>query len=151
MSLQQWALPRLAPLLQADNDALIQVIDHAATLSDDEADKHLRSLLGDSPEAIEFTNGFIKHRSIMEMKPRSDGPAAPSTDKSHTRADSKAATPVYAPPPGPPPSDTRPRVHAVAPRRRPHTNPVIEAGEVRARDEVSVQDLSSPPALLTVP
>ena len=38
---------------------------------------------------------------------------------------------VYSPPPYPPLANT-----VSGPRRRPHTNAVIEAGNVRARDEV---------------
>lgn len=41
--------------------------------------------------------------------------------------------PAYSPPPYAPPTN-----NVNAQRRRPHTNPVIEAGNVRARDEVSL-------------
>ncbi|TVY27212.1 hypothetical protein LHYA1_G004663 [Lachnellula hyalina] len=49
----------------------------------------------------------------------------------------EAKTPIYSPPPyAPPPETTR-----TMQQHRPHTNPVIQAGHVRARDEQEMQNL----------
>jgi hypothetical protein len=70
------------------------------------------------------------------------------TSGSHAQ-DTKEASPVYAPPPyAPPPKNApsgknappatfaNPASNMRAVQHRPHTNPVIEAGHVRSRDEV---------------
>ncbi|TVY80787.1 hypothetical protein LSUE1_G006735 [Lachnellula suecica] len=58
--------------------------------------------------------------------------AAPVADAK----EAKTTTPAYQPPPYAPPAQTR-----NAPRHRPHTNAVIHAAQVRARDEQEMQNL----------
>lgn len=131
MSLQQWALPRLSPLLPLDEDALKQIIDYSNSLSDKEAAEHLRNLLGNSPEALDFISSFNEHRkaqgsSVSDTKGNGSIPAPVNNDaKGSTTKGSPV--PAYAPPAYPPPSTSH----------RPHTNAIIAAGQVRARDEVS--------------
>ncbi|KAI8623413.1 zf-C2HC5-domain-containing protein [Xylariaceae sp. FL1651] len=53
---------QLSRLLRLPDDELKQVLDYAATLSKSEAADHLRSVLGDSPEAVDFIASFNSRR-----------------------------------------------------------------------------------------
>ncbi|KAG0645420.1 hypothetical protein D0Z07_8539 [Hyphodiscus hymeniophilus] len=61
------------------------------------------------------------------------GKSKPVDQKSVDHTTTEAKPPVYAPPPYNPPTNT-------LARRRPHTNAVVEAGNVRARDEQQMQN-----------
>ncbi|KAH0828263.1 hypothetical protein FOPE_00208 [Fonsecaea pedrosoi] len=61
---------------------------------------------------------------------------APSRDIKQAVDEKLVQPPAYAPPSHPPPQRATSRVTA----KRPHTNPVIEAGRVRARDEQQMQN-----------
>ena len=50
-----------------------------------------------------------------------------------------AKVPAFAPPAFAPPAYAPPANSSSGARRRPHTNAVIEAGHLRARDEVSIR------------
>jgi len=160
MALQQWALPQISKLLPLDEDSLKQIITYSDTLPEPEAAEHLRNLLGDSPQALEFVTAFNEKRSIPDhdqSHPEKNGqrsnvqpvvaapsyapPAYPppaqvdstsSSEKNGQNGNTQpAASPSYAPPAYPPPTQA-----AKAALRRPHTNAVIEAAHERARDEV---------------
>jgi hypothetical protein len=60
--LQTWALPRIQRLLPLDDESLKELIAHSASLSRDEAAENLKSLLGDSPQALEFISSFNLRR-----------------------------------------------------------------------------------------
>ncbi|KIX96723.1 uncharacterized protein Z520_07442 [Fonsecaea multimorphosa CBS 102226] len=60
--LQSWALPRLGRLLPLDDDSLREVVAYSSTLSKDSAAEHLKNLLGDSPQALEFISSFNARR-----------------------------------------------------------------------------------------
>ncbi|KAK9242633.1 hypothetical protein V1506DRAFT_562735 [Lipomyces tetrasporus] len=123
MALEQWALPQLSELLPLDQESLKQIIVYTDALPDAKADVHLRGLLGDSPQALEFIASFNKHRpaaAVAKSKQASD-----SKDSERVNDSMDKELPTYAPPS----------------HRRPHTNPVIEAGHIRARDEQQMQNL----------
>lgn len=130
MSLEQWALPQLSKLLPLDEASLKQVIVYVESLPDDKATEHLKGLLGDSEEASEFITFFEAYRSIPDA-PNSEqagdvkGLQQPNNDKE------KELPPPYVPPPNGPPMRSANFAH-----HRPHTNQVIQAGDVRAVDEV---------------
>ena len=150
--LQQWALPQLTHLLPLPEDELKQVIAYVDSLSDTEPESHLQDMLGDSAEANQFTSQFIERRNYLRAssnKQMSDeksalrqrDAAAPTSPTSPTAANSsngptqgtngKGQPPAYAAPSGPPPVNAR----GIAAARH-HTNQVVEAAKVRARDEV---------------
>jgi hypothetical protein len=58
-----WALPQLSKLLPIDEESLKQIITYIETLSKDAAAEHLKNLLGDSPQALEFISSFNSRRS----------------------------------------------------------------------------------------
>ncbi|KAK9251222.1 hypothetical protein V1507DRAFT_465312, partial [Lipomyces tetrasporus] len=112
----------LSKLLPLDEESLKQIIVYTDAHPDARTDQHLRGLLGDSPQALEFITSF-KHRSaaaVAESKQASD-----SKDSERVNDSKDKELPAYAPPS----------------HRRPHTNPVIEAGHIRARDENLLQSL----------
>ena len=63
MASGSWALPQLAKLLPLDEESLKQVIAYAETLSKDAAAEHLKNLLGDSPQSLEFISSFNSRRA----------------------------------------------------------------------------------------
>lgn len=175
MALQEWSLPRLSELLPLDASELEQVISYTNSLPEAEAAEHLRNLLGDSPQALQFITEFNQHRKEpdrsmskqdMDQKTTYAPPpypppdqAAPATNggapgypaTASMPADAKfphggsngapptsssrdEAPPGYAPPPGPPPGMNTASLTV----GHNHTNIVIEAEKVRARDEVSI-------------
>lgn len=131
MTLVQWALPQLTELLPLDEESLREIILYADTLPDAEATIHLTSLLGDTPKAAEFITSFRAHRSAL------------TAEKSKQPSDVASTPPANAPPAYAPPA------YPVASQNTsmflgwPHTNQVVEAANIRARDEVCLL-LSSP-------
>ncbi|KAL6710720.1 hypothetical protein ACN47E_007777 [Coniothyrium glycines] len=63
MDLASWALPQLSRLLPLDEDSLKQIISSTESLPTREAADYLQSLLGDSPQALEFITSFNNRRS----------------------------------------------------------------------------------------
>lgn len=163
MALQQWELQQqLATILPIDGEELKQIISYADSLPSDQASEHFSELLGDSPEALRFITTYRESRSgrngatsNQDMKGLQSQPSHPRPDNNYDEdvktpfsSDTKGAhqttvmpadllparsTGSYAPPPGAPPTSMSSRLTA-----RVHTNPVIEAATVRARDEVSL-------------
>ena len=77
--LSTWALPRIERLLPLDSDSLQQIIDYAATLSKDATADHLKNLLGDSPQALEFISSFNSRRRDAPPQSASAGSSRPSS------------------------------------------------------------------------
>ncbi|KAI9686832.1 MAG: hypothetical protein M1820_010539 [Bogoriella megaspora] len=75
MSLSTWALPQIARLLPIDEDSLKQIIVYSDTLPKDAAAEHLKNLLGDSSQALEFITSFNSRR---QKPPSESQQAAPS-------------------------------------------------------------------------
>ncbi|KAL9089200.1 MAG: hypothetical protein Q9159_002671 [Coniocarpon cinnabarinum] len=61
-SFDSWAKSQLAKLLPLDDGSLKQIIDQAQSLPTDAASENLKSLLGDSPQALEFISSFNQRR-----------------------------------------------------------------------------------------
>lgn len=62
-TLVTWALPQLERLLPLDEESLKQIITYSESQSPDAAADHLKNLLGDSPQALEFITNFNSRRS----------------------------------------------------------------------------------------
>lgn len=132
MALQQWALPHLRGLLPLDDDELERIVSYVSTLSDSEAAQNLETMLGDSPKALEFIASFLKHRA--EQEPVYAAPPGPPPAASKTAGSAPAASKAASSAPA---AGFVPAVGGgVSFARHYHTNEVIEAGRVRARDEV---------------
>ncbi|MCJ1400910.1 hypothetical protein MMC11_004121 [Xylographa trunciseda] len=58
-----WAVTQISRLLPLDDESLVQIIDYSSGLSKDAAAEHLKNLLGDSPQALEFITSFNSRRS----------------------------------------------------------------------------------------
>ncbi|KAH8891113.1 hypothetical protein GQ53DRAFT_720430 [Thozetella sp. PMI_491] len=134
MALLQWALPQLQLLLQLEDDELCQVLEYSNSLDDPEAVKHLENLLGDSPQAAAFIASFIERRATAGPSSGSK-PSQPSTSLAQLGvgpsdgSDKPIPHARSFPPPPYANSDTGPYA------RHMHSNQVIQASEVRARDE----------------
>jgi Putative zinc finger motif, C2HC5-type len=57
-----WALPRLRRLLPIDDESLKEVIAYSSSLSKVAGAEHLKNMLGDSPQALEFISSFNSRR-----------------------------------------------------------------------------------------
>lgn len=136
----QWALPQLRALLPLDDGELEQIMDYTSTLDDAAAAQHLENLVGDSPKALEFLTAFVEHRAHLhgtKVTGEKDASQSPSLDKTIAKNGDMKNDLASAPPPY-----TASSAYTVS-RNLPrpvtqytHTNNVIEAGKVRARDEV---------------
>lgn len=124
MTIVQWALPQLSELLPLDEESLKEIILYADTLPDAEAIIHLTGLLGDTPKAAEFITSFNANRPAF------------TAEKSKHPSDAKGMTPTNAPPAYAPPAYPVASQNTSTSIGWRHTNPVIEAANVRARDEV---------------
>ena len=62
MTLEKWALPQLSRILPLDEDSLRQIIQYTEKLSAEAAALHLKELVGDSPQALEFIASFNSRR-----------------------------------------------------------------------------------------
>ena len=145
MSLQNGELAQLSNLLPLEPQSLQEIITYCNTLSEEEASQHLRNLLGDSPQALEFIRSFSMKRSTNNTDSPGDGKegdgvsSAPMSNGAVNGKEVKMqpdVPPAYAPPSYAPPART-----TKAAQHPPHTNPVIEAAHVRARDEQEMQQL----------
>ncbi|KAF2810386.1 uncharacterized protein BDZ99DRAFT_520457 [Mytilinidion resinicola] len=184
MGSQQQTLSELSKVLPLDEDSLKQIITYTETLSDAEAAEHLRNLLGDSPQALDFITSFTTQRrapanatSTQTNNGKADDKAILQGNGSNVSGEKNAASngqpPAYDPPAYPPPSASTsktsqpasdvkrssggtgnsgghapafappayppPTASASNALRRPHTNKVIEAAHIRARDEQEMQ------------
>ncbi|MCJ1363757.1 hypothetical protein MMC16_002866 [Acarospora aff. strigata] len=69
MALSSWALPHISRLLPLDDESLKQIIDYSTTLPKADAAEHLKNLLGDSPQALEFISSFNSRRETPKADP----------------------------------------------------------------------------------
>jgi len=123
MALVAWALPRLSKLLPLDEDSLRQVISYTDSLSKAAAAEHLKNLLGDSAQALEFISSFNTRRPAPPSEP------APATAPS-SRNTSESEVPK---------SSTRPRkkkqdLHKLPPVRRPEDHGNVAGTYIRRDD-----------------
>ena len=106
-ALISWASPRLAHLLPLDDQSLSEILQYTASLSKSEGAEHLKNLLGDSPQALEFISSFnARRQDVVPPQPasqiearsgpgggsRGDGDGGPSTRK---RGEKKAKAPLH--------------------------------------------------------
>ncbi|MCJ1469698.1 hypothetical protein MMC07_008334 [Pseudocyphellaria aurata] len=86
MPTSTWALSQISQLLPLDEESLQQILDYAATLSNDAAAEHLKTLLGDSPKALDFISSWNSRRksslpSQVDPVPSASGPPGRSRGK----------------------------------------------------------------------
>lgn len=84
MSLTTWAVPQLSKILPLDEESLKEIVVYADTLPKDAAAEHLKNLLGDSPQALEFIASFNSRRQA---------PIAGSASGASSRPGSGTVTP----------------------------------------------------------
>lgn len=89
MAVEKWALPQLSRLLPLDEDSLKQIIRYSENLSPTAAAQHLKELIGDSSQALEFIASFNSRRrsSTANKGQDSDRHALSEVPKSRARKD----------------------------------------------------------------
>lgn len=95
MALLQWAVPQLSKLLPLDEESLKQIVSYTDTLSRQAAADHLRDILGDSPQALEFITSFQQRRPKPPAEALTTAPLSnnPSRDVSDAEAPRPSARP----------------------------------------------------------
>ncbi|KAK6426173.1 hypothetical protein LTR81_001425 [Elasticomyces elasticus] len=135
---------QLSQLLPLDNAELDQILSYTRTLPKDQAARHLTDLLGDSPEAAKFIQAFGEDPDVKVATPATTNNTIDTKSARHSAMDNKDSStdgppPSYAPPAGLPPALTPRPTSMVAAAKHRHTNKVIDAAHVRARDEQEMQ------------
>lgn len=122
-----WALPRLQRLLPIDDESLREIITYSATLSKSAGAEHLKNLLGDSGESIEFISGFNSRRS--EVAP------PPSTQHASQRPEIQEGVPKHIK------KQTKQKapLHNAGPVRRPEGYGNVAGGYTKQVDHESFQ------------
>ncbi|TKX24169.1 hypothetical protein C1H76_3580 [Elsinoe australis] len=82
-----WALPRIERLLPIDQDSLKEVLNYADSLPKDAAAEHLKNLLGDSAQSLEFISSFNQRRRNAPMQSNSAPSSKPSSRQPSPPAD----------------------------------------------------------------
>jgi Putative zinc finger motif, C2HC5-type len=104
MAQSPWALTQIRKLLPLDDDSLKQILDYSSTLSKDGAAEHLKNLLGDSPQALEFISSFNSKRqappTIFQptVTPADDNGLPPPVPKAKQRKKKESAFNKLPPP-----------------------------------------------------
>lgn len=154
----------LSELLPLSDGELEQIISHASELDDAEVAQHLGSLLGDSPKSLEFISYILDARTTLSVRQDvqvGESSSSSTTDSAHKNnktevlprtiddamngsqsvtgdLDSKVIDQIsgHQPPPyaAISESQTARRINQYTSTQ--HTNDLIEASKIRARDEV---------------
>ncbi|MCJ1336608.1 hypothetical protein MMC09_001886 [Bachmanniomyces sp. S44760] len=98
MASDKWAVGQISRLLPLDDESLQQMLQYTESLSKSAAAEHLKNLLGDSPQALEFIASFNSRREAP-------GDVAPSSSQSEV--------------PGRGPRKKKPPLNKLPPPRRP--------------------------------
>ena len=97
-----WAISRISQILPLDEETLQQILDYSSTLSKPAAAEHLKDILGDSPQALDFISSFNCHREVQD---RSQAESAPSGLDLPSRKSRKKKAPLNNLPPPRVPED----------------------------------------------
>ena len=71
-SSSSWAHSRLSTLLPLDPDSISQILEYTSTLPKPAAAEHLKNLLGDTPQALEFISSYNSRREDVPFEPTSE-------------------------------------------------------------------------------
>ncbi len=118
MALEQWALPQISHLIPLEEETLRQMIAYVETLSKDEAAEHLKNLLGDSPQALEFISAFNSRR----------GPSLSGSSTDH-QSQSSGGVPKAKP------RKKAPPIHKLPEVRRPENEGNTAGGYVKREEQ----------------
>lgn len=103
--LSGWALPRLSKILPIDDESLKEIVTYTASLSKEAAAEHLKNLLGDSPQALEFISSFNSRRHVApnpvrafssQNEPQESSLGIGSTVPARKRNQKKSRAPLHA-------------------------------------------------------
>lgn len=97
-----WAISRISQILPLDEEVLQQILDYASSLPKLAAAEHLKGILGDSPQALEFISSFNSQREVADDI---QAESAPSSSDLPTRKPKKKKAPLNKLPPPRVPED----------------------------------------------
>jgi Putative zinc finger motif, C2HC5-type len=139
-ALTSWALPQLERLLPLDEQSLKEVITYSASLSKEAGAEHLKNLLGDSPQALEFISSFNSRR--------------PDTTDSRSAQPSQTAEPTHSEashgglssPRKRQSKKSKPPLHNAGPVRRPENYGEVAGGYTKSSTEEDYMPQTTGPA-----
>lgn len=106
MASSAWALSQISRILPLDEVSLQQILDYASAVSKDEAADHLKNILGDSPQALEFISSFNSRREAPLLVPIPiERPSGIQISDATPRRSRKKNPPLNKLPPGRQPED----------------------------------------------
>lgn len=117
MATPTWALAQLSKLLPLDEESLKQILENTSALSKEAGAEHLKSLLGDSPAALEFITSYNARREV----PKDEEPI-PKASEIPNRSEANRQ------------KKKKPPLHKVGPVRRPEDYGNT-AGAYKKKDE----------------
>jgi hypothetical protein len=124
--LTSWALHQLQRLLPIDEQSLNEVITYSASLSREAGAEHLKNLLGDSAQALEFISSFNSRRPDT-IKPKSAQPketAEPSPSPAPHENGPSSRKRGHKKPKAP--------LHSAGPTRRPENHGEVTGGYTKS-------------------
>jgi len=125
--LQSWALTRLRRLLPIDDDSLEEIITYTSSLSKEAGAEHLKNLLGDSPQALEFISSFNARRA--DVPPPTPPQRLPETSSSTQTYDEGIPSPKKRAA-----KKAKPPLHSPGPVRRPEGYGDVSGGYQKRAD-----------------
>ncbi|KAJ5670688.1 uncharacterized protein N7477_006051 [Penicillium maclennaniae] len=114
--LTTWATPRLSQLLPLDEESLKQVIEYSASLSKEACAENLKSLVGDSPAALDFIASFNARRDPRPRATSTRTDTASERSKGRNKKEKKS-------------------LHNAGPPRRPDNYGDVGGGYMKSRAE----------------
>ncbi|OQD75638.1 hypothetical protein PENDEC_c006G02162 [Penicillium decumbens] len=133
--LTAWAAPRLSQLLPLDEESLKQIIEYSASLPKEACAENLKTLLGDSPAALEFIATFNARR---DPRPPASSPRVDTRDDRPKGRNKREKRPL----------------HNAGPPRRPDNYGDLGGGYMKSRaeeDYMSASKSASHPPILSAP
>ena len=95
MASSSWALNQISRLLPLDEESLKQILDYSSALPEQEAADHLKNLLGDTPQALEFISSFNSRRQSTNTAPQQNSQSQTTQNVSKTpKGPRKKKTPL---------------------------------------------------------
>jgi Putative zinc finger motif, C2HC5-type len=138
--LTSWALSQLQRLLPIDDQSLKEIITYSASLSKDTGAEHLKNLLGDSPQALEFISSFNSRRNDDTKTKPAQPPTTSDSSYQQTHLDNGPNSRRRNPKKGKPP------LHNAGPIRRPENYGEMAGGYTKSTAEEDYMPKAKRPA-----
>lgn len=98
-ALEKWAIPRLQQLLPLDDESIKQIVQFSDSLPKDAAAEHLKNMLGEESNAMEFISSFNMRRKNAPASSAPSPAAASASQPTSSPAAARASQPTSSPAP----------------------------------------------------